>query len=611
MAALPDFIANPDPAAYLGDNYLVVDFETTNFEKGSALDPRNSLLLACWRVGKSHARYSGNHSYSHWGDEFSQGALLDAIGSSDFIVAHFTKFELQWLKRCGADLRSILPYCTQIGEYVRAGNRKWQLGLDRTAKRYGLEGKSTAVAALIHEHEANPADIPPCLLEPYCAQDVEETERVFLRQRKALHEAGLLPAVYCRNIVTPCLADIEAPGMALDADRVLPLYAERMAAYNAKVAEFDAFTGGINPKSPQQMAEYLYTKLGFKELTDRRGNPIRTKGGKKGKPAPKTDKKTLPLLEASTPEQKKFKKLAMEVAVMKTPVNNLKKMKAALDSGSNLVYAVFNQTVARNHRLSSSGRNGGFQFQNFDRAFKPVFKARKPGWLMVEADAPQLEFRVATDASEPTDPVALNDIVTGADVHALTSQVLGVSRQDAKSSTFKPLYGGQSGTKKEMAYYKAFRDKYSGIFKTQTGWTHEVLKTGKLRIPSGLIFYWPDTKMTQSGFITNTPSIFNYPVSSFSTDLMQLTMVLVWHRIAGTDALLVNAVHDSLVAEVPAEGLEAYKYAVVKSFTHDIYHVVKRLYGRQIKVPLGVGIKAGTHWGEGAEEKHNGSVVVA
>jgi len=199
--------------------------------------------------------------------------------------------------------------------------------------------------------------------------------------------------------------------------------------------------------------------------------------------------------------------------------------------------------------------------------------------------------------------VAKRDIETGADIHAFTASILGTSRQNAKAHTFKPLYGGQSGTPKEQAYYQAFREKYKGIYETQKGWTLEVLKTKKLRIPSGLIFYWPDTETTRSGYIKNTPAIFNYPVQSFATaDIIPLTLVLIWHGMRELDGFLCNTIHDSVIAEISETSLDAYIKLTVDCFTNGVKRLLKSLYNVDFQIPLGVSIKHSSHWGEGKEE---------
>lgn len=598
---LPMFIREPNPAIYLGGNYLVLDFECTNNEHGSAL-AKNTLLLACWRLGQLHPlRGIAGQDHYHWGNEYEQGLLSEHISQADFIVCHNTKFELGWLRRCGLDLRGLLCACTMIGEKILAGNRKMGLSLDATAERRGL-GKKAPTAANLIKAGVCPSQIPAQMLADYCAQDVALTDAIWLEQRKDLEALSLLPVFYCRNIVTPALADIEFNGMTLDASRVSETYAEYAEKYASLEKEFSRITGGINPKSPKQLSEFIYDTLGFAELTDHRGNAVKTPAGGR-----LTDKHTLAKLEAETDEQKAFLKVAKELVKLKTPLQNLTKMQAiAKENPSDpRVFASYNQTVTQTDRLSSTGRNGGFQFHNFDRAFKRLFRARAPGGLVCEADAPQLEFRVAAFLGH--DEVAKRDIQEGVDVHANTATTIGCSRQNAKPFTFKPLYGGNSGSPGERRYYKFFRERYSGIYRTQSGWTMGVARDKHLVTPWGLRFYWPDTKLTESGYVTNTTQIFNYPIQSFATaDIIPLCLVLLWHRIGdlGDNCTLVNTIHDSVIAEINPISLEEYTRHLVNCFTVEIYELIEKLYGMNIDIPLGVGIKSGKFWGEGPETKH-------
>ena len=132
LDGLPEFLENPDPSLLLTDNYIVVDFETTNLDKGSPLNPMNDLVLAEW--------YTPERGYVYkFGGEFDMHELIKACESADIIVAHNSKFELQWLDRCGLDLRKVLPYCTLLGECVLYGNKLQTKGgiskqsLDKTA----------------------------------------------------------------------------------------------------------------------------------------------------------------------------------------------------------------------------------------------------------------------------------------------------------------------------------------------------------------------------------------------------------------------------------------------------------------------------------------------
>jgi DNA polymerase-1 len=619
MDGYPKFIASPDPGIFLSDNYLVLDFETTNREHGIALDPLNGLLLACWRRGRNHPNFGRGESRAVWGDEFAQGELTDDVGLSDFVVAHFTKFELQWLRRCGADLRRILPACTLIAEKVLWANRPVELSLDATLGRRGIPGKHATVAAMIHSGVC-PSEIPRGMLQAYCEWDVASTELVYLEQRKELEALNLLPVYFCRNIVTPVLADIEFNGMRLDRDRVEETHADYSQRYNALEEKFRGTTGGINFKSGKQIRQFLYGKtiygddngpfaapvtgLEFAEITDHRGNPLRTGAGNA-----KTDKHTLALLVATTPEQKEFKRLLTELAKLRVPMQNLVKMKGICDANPEepTVYATFNQTNTDTDRLSSTGRRGGFQFHNFDRAFKRLFRARRPGWKIGEGDAPQLEFRVAAFLGNDAD--AKRDISEGVDVHANTAQALygrvtPELRQSAKPLTFKPLYGGNSGTPRELKYFRFFRERYDGIYRTQSGWTMDVARSKFLVTPWGLRFYWPDAELTTrrdgSVYVTRTTQIFNYPVQSLATaDIIPLTLVLLWHRIEHLPCFIVNTIHDSIILEFDENCLDSLMESVIECYTIDVYRMLRSIYGIKFDIPLGVEWKSAEHWGEG------------
>src|SRR6185437_12986694 len=123
--------------------------------------------------------------------------------------------------------------------------------------------------------------------------------------------------------------------------------------------------------------------------------------------------------------------------------------------------------VTKNHRLSSSGRKWKLQFQNFPRAFKKLFKARRAAWLVGEADGRQLEFRVAAHLGR--DARALIDIRADYDVHRGTaSSLLEVpfdsvtkeQRQDAKPETFRPLYGSKGNSERTKRYARDFAERW-------------------------------------------------------------------------------------------------------------------------------------------------------
>jgi DNA polymerase I-like protein with 3'-5' exonuclease and polymerase domains len=596
LGGLPQHVAAPNPDIYWSNNYVVLDFETTSFNKGSPQDQDNRILLACWKTPTSEVQHC-------WGTEYEQQRLVDAINAADFLVAHNAKFELGWLKRCGIDLRSVITYCTMIGEYVIAGNRLHpsDLSLDKSCARRGLPTKEGPVNWMIKQGWPV-EDIPKRWLLKYCEGDVNITEALFLAQRDAIAKLELKPVVYQRNMVTPCLADIEFNGMQLDNDAVMKLLQEEEERYVTLTNTLTRFCDGVGPSKAKQLAEYVYDELGFAVPRDHRGRPIKTATGQYS-----VAQAVMAKLVGRTKRQQEFLRLYNEWTDSNSNLTKyLRKFGECVEEADGSLHGVFNQCHTRTHRLSSAGSKYRVQFQNFRRSYKPLFRARNSGWLVGEADGAQLEFRIAVHLGRDT--VGLRYITDeGSDIHKFTASVLenipeesvsSAQRTAAKTHTFKPLYGGSSGTEEEQRYYAAFKKQYKGIADTQQRWVHEVLRRKALRTEWGLRYYWPDTRLTDSGYVTNTTSIYNYPVQALATaEIIPIALVCAWHRMSPLRSFLVNTIHDSIIAEVHPDEVADWHHVARTCLIGDVYGIIRHLYGIDLTVPLGAGVVTGTNWG--------------
>lgn len=589
--SLPKFITKPNSDIYLNGSYLVFDFETTNINKGDARNVDNNVVY--------YAMYSSISSRCEGYTVSSKASLyplLDAINNHSFIVCHNTKFELKWLQRLGAEIQKVLPYCTLLGEYVIAGNRNWKLDLDSISKNYGFEGKESLVSKMIKSGVC-PSQIPKSLLAEYCKQDVMLTLKVFLKQRKKLKDMGLLNVAYIRNVTTPMLADVEMSGMYLDEELVFCLDEKIRKQYQEVIAKLP----NINWDSPYEKADLIYKTLGFEELKDRKGNFLRNKPNKRyPEGMPITNKDTLLELKATTKAQKEFIRLVIEESRLGQQISGyLNRFVDACIHQNCTLYGTINQSIAGSHRTTSSNPN----LQNIDRTLKKVITARKKGWKILSGDYKQLEFRAAALLAK--DKVAYNDIyVEKVDVHQRTSDQLTASnqptdRQDSKEHTFKPLYGGTSGTKAERAYYDWFKARYTGIDAMHNEWISEVLSTGKLRTVTGLIFYWPDARIERSGYIKHNEPIRNYPVQMFATaDIAPIGTLLLWHRLkdGGYESFIINLVHDSVILEVKDEEIKEVGNLLEVALSKDIRWFFNELIGYDIDYPLEVETKCKTNW---------------
>lgn len=563
--------------------FYALDFEAPA-TAGGPVNPANLPVLVCFGVsGQLQALRE---------DQITLDALQDVYAHE--LTCHGGKFDLGYLKRAGVDLHSVVLYDTLVAQKVLAGNRRWPLSLEMVAQRYKLGGKDHLVSRLLRGGVA-PSDVPAKLLEKYCRRDCELAGEVEAAQRPRL--GRLASVVQTRCELTPALADIEFNGMRLDKRAVQQEFRTQTELLQARAAELRQLVGEVNLNSPKQVAELLYDRYKMKEVTNSYGKPVRTETGARA-----TSEDILQKLRPTNAESRVFLKAKLEYAKAHALLSKcLTKMQECCERDG-VLYATFNQNVTQTGRLSSTGGEHKIQFQNFPLAYKRLIVPAK-GKLILEVDFRQLEFRVAVDLAR--DPVGRDDILSGRDVHAYTAQVLTkagqpTSRQDAKPHTFKPLYGGQSGTEAERAYYQAFRQRYAQIYKTQLEWANEVLHSGELETAWGMRFYWPDTTMSKSGYISNTPSIFNYPIQALATaEILPIALTGLWHDLDGLESRIINTVHDSVVLEVDPEELSTVKYLVVDNFLTKMYNRLKSRYGYDFVTPLSVEIKVGPRWGEG------------
>jgi len=256
-----------------------------------------------------------------------------------------------------------------------------------------------------------------------------------------------------------------------------------------------------------------------------------------------------------------------------------------------------------------SGRNPNMQNMPRGGTF-PVKKVFVSRWnnnafgmkgKILEADFAQLEFRVAALLSQ--DKVAMEEVSTGFDVHSYTAKIITeagqpTSRQEAKAHTFAPLYGatGFGRTKAEAEYYTHFMDKYRGIAKWHKKLGDEAINLGRIKIPSGRQYAFPDVERRASGTPTHFTMIKNYPVQGFATaDIVPIVLLEIETRLNGYKSMLVNSVHDSVVLDVhPLEEKDVLR--IIDDVNKSLKSIVESYYDIDVNVPLLLESKIGDNW---------------
>ena len=277
---------------------------------------------------------------------------------------------------------------------------------------------------------------------------------------------------------------------------------------------------------------------------------------------------------------------------LNTFVNGIKS-----STGENsLLHPKFMQAVTATARLSS--RDPNFQNQPRGKTFpiRKVIQSRFEDGKIMEIDFSQLEFRTAVFLAQ--DKQGMEDIKNKIDVHAYTAKIIGVSRQDAKAHTFKPLYGGTTGTEEEKRYYKRFAEKYKEITEWHKKLQTEAITYKQIKIPTGREYAFPYAERMPWGGSSYSTQIKNYPVQGLATaDIVPLACIKIYELMKEqkVKSLLINTVHDSIVADV-YPGEEAVMGKIFKQGTASVIPALKEYYGINFNIPLDTDLKMGYNW---------------
>ena len=261
-----------------------------------------------------------------------------------------------------------------------------------------------------------------------------------------------------------------------------------------------------------------------------------------------------------------------------------------------IVHPEFMQCVTATGRLSSRNPN----FQNMPRGntfeIRKVVESRFEDGKIIEGDYSQLEFRVAGFLAH--DEQAYADVRAGTDVHSYTAGVIGCSRQEAKAHTFKPLYGGTTGTEAQQRYYRAFKEKYGGVALWHEDLQREAVERRVITLPSGRQYAFPDARWTKYGTATHRTNICNYPVQGFATaDLLPAALVRLDKLFMENElqSVICNTVHDSIVIDCHPDEKDIV-VRLMREAMLSLPEETMRRYGIEYDMPVEIEIKMGDNW---------------
>jgi DNA polymerase-1 len=396
--------------------------------------------------------------------------------------------------------------------------------------------------------------------------------------------------------LTFVLAEIEATGIAADADLLTDLQSELGAA--VKDAESDAHQvvgRSFNLGSPKQLQQILFDEMGLPKTK-------RTKTGYT------TDADALAWLAEAT-ESPLIDHLLRhrEVSRLKSVVDSLLPM---IDAAGR-VHTTFNQTIAATGRLSSVDPN----LQNIPvrtsegRRIREAFVVGSlpPGSFesLMTADYSQIEMRIMAHLSE--DAGLIEAFTSGEDLHTfVASRAFSISPSDVdsdlrrrvKAMSYGLAYGLSAyGLSQQLkitpeeargqmeAYFARFggvRDYLYSVVEgaRQTGYTETIM--GRRR-------YLPDLNSDnrQRREMAERMAL-NAPIQGSAADIIKVAMLGLQRSLAEADlaSRLLLQVHDELVLEIAVGERDQVEELVRREMAAAI----------SLQVPMEVSIGVGPNW---------------
>jgi DNA polymerase-1 len=388
------------------------------------------------------------------------------------------------------------------------------------------------------------------------------------------------------------LTRMEMTGVRVDVDFLRAMserYAREISALEERI--YAAVGEPFNINSTHKLREILFGKLGLK--------PAR-----KTKTGYSTDVDVLMSLSSEHEVVDMLLDYRQRVKLKSTYIDALPRL---VHPVTGRVHTSYNQAVATTGRLSSSDPN----LQNIPirtsegREIRRAFVARKPGWVLLDADYSQIELRILAHLSG--DDELVRAFMDDADVHRRTAaRVMGVSESEvtpdmrarAKTVNFGIIYGmGARGLAQslgiEVEEARHFIDEYFRSYPGVKRFIDDTIAVARrdrsITTMLGRVRMLPDIDSSNRGTRSFSERIaVNTPVQGTAADIIKLAMLAIDRELAGRglQAQMILQVHDELLLDVPEGELEVVKDLVRRCMEGAL----------ALRVPLRVDAGTGADW---------------
>lgn len=574
---------------------LAIDTETTGLD-----------TMVADLVGISISCQAGTGFYIPVGHDFTMAAsgqlpletvsaVLGPILADPAIgkIAQNAKYDIRILARHGMPV-SGLTFDTMLASYVL--NPDSRHGLKAMTQEF-LGIKMTDIEELIGKGKSL---VTMDMIEiertaPYACADADMTLRLADLYADQLKKESLDPLF--RDIEMPLIEVLDAmetEGVTLNVGALKELGAELRSRLDKVATEIYSVAGCIfNVKSPKQVADTLFVKIGLKPRS-------------KGKGSMSTRSEVLEDLRKEHPLPGLILEYRHLDKLLSTYVDSLPQM---VLPRTGRIHSSFNQFIAATGRLSSSSPN----LQNIPKrgeiakVIRSAFVPNGPDHLFLAADYSQIELRILAHFSE--DSALRNAFIQNEDIHAQTAakifdmmpeMVTDDMRSQAKVINFGILYGMSAhrlsrelGISRGQAqsFIDEYFSAYPGVHQWSDALVEEATRNGFVTTLSGRRRPLPDLgSRNRNEREAAARMALNTPIQGTAADMIKVAMVNMAQELkaGGFKARMTMQVHDELIFSVPEGELESLRPVVRRVMEEAM----------PLSVPVRVDMESGRTWAE-------------
>ena len=405
-------------------------------------------------------------------------------------------------------------------------------------------------------HVLDPADV-----EPYACDDVRLTRQLMDLLRPALEAQGLDRIFGQVNYYDRITVGMEHVGMHVDRGLVERYRAEaegHAAEAQARLNEAAGFE--LNPNSPKRVCEWLGTSSSstqvLQDLIDAGGD-----GAERAR-----------LIQ----EARGWRSVDSRYY---TPYLQEMDSEDVLHCSLNLI-GTYTGRLACSHPNLQAVAKATEVFK-----VKDVFTAR-PGFTMIQADYKQAEMRLVTHYTK--DPTMRDLILSDADLHSATAELLGIPRQAAKRINFSVIYGIgykklSENLKVEPEVGRDYLERYHALY---PGFRRLMAQCEEFAKEYGYIEMWTGRMRHFNVPEADPHKAMSNLIQGGVAEVVRVAISRLYPAVRELGGRMLMQVHDSVIFEVPDDAL-AVALPTFKLIMEDF----------EFDPPMGVDVEYGKSWG--------------